>query len=182
MSYSTGYGEPVPAMISPAMSWSPIDQLMAMYGTISLAVEAVTTAYYMPIRVPTGCVVRRLWWANGATAAGNVSLGIYASTANGSPGAKVIECGATAQGTILQVQFVDVTDTVIPPGLYWIAICASDAAATFMVSRPGLVRIDAALTYKEAGVTVGTLPATATPAMASTDSFYLCGFATTASP
>ena len=135
----------------------------------------------MPLSVPSTCVVRRLWWTNGSTvnASNNLDIGIYASTQNREPGVLVVSAGSTAQGTASQVQFVDVTDTTLAPGLYWIALTASVTAASTMrtslsVTPQGLI------VFSESSAL--PLPSTATPVESAYGRIYLCGFATTASP
>ena len=78
------------------------------------------------------------------------------------------------------MQFTDVTDTVLAPGLYWLGFTASSTSATFF--RTALVGIstDASGRFEEASAL--PLPASATPVESSGTNIYLCGFATTASP
>jgi hypothetical protein len=138
--------------------------------------------FYHPVYVPTTCTARRVWWANGATvnASYNVDVGIYADNGR-RPGALIVSAGSTAQGTANQVQFVDVTDTTLAPGLYWIAVACSSTSATIFRINPGLARAPG-LYFTEASAV--PLPATATPVEPSALSGYvhLFGFATTAAP
>jgi hypothetical protein len=109
-------------------------------------------------------------------------VSIYAATATGVPGARIVECAATTQGTASQVQFVDITDVPIPPGRYWIGLAASTATNTtfFRINTNG--SSDAYARCEQSGITVGALPSTATPVESSGVAFYVFGFATTASP
>lgn len=138
-------------------------------------------AVFQVVIVPSACVARRVWWANGAVVAGNVSVAIYASTGTLIPGAKLVECASTAQSGTAEIQFAGITDTTLPPGLYFIALVCSDASATIFRSSLSS-SADALYVFNQAGVTVGSFPATATPVESAVANRYLYGFATTASP
>jgi hypothetical protein len=172
-------------MVGPfTAGWSAIANERGL-GTApaSAAFTAANKARYYPVLVPVICAVRRLWWANGATvsASYNLDCGIYAD-AGYAPGTLLVSTGSTAQGTASQVQFVDVTDTALSPGLYWIAIACSSTSATLFRSQAisGAASVNAALSFGQ--TTALPLPATATPAEATDAEVYLCGFATTSSP
>jgi hypothetical protein len=110
----------------------------------------------------------------------NIDCGIYAD-AGRKPGARLVSTGSTAQGTASQVQFVDVTDTTLAPGLYWLALACSSSSATFFRTSLGAAA-NALHMFQQTSALA--LPATATPAEGGSSMIhiYLCGFATTASP
>lgn len=150
-------------------------------GTYTLA----NRAYYVPILVPAVCVARRVWWYNGATVSASYDLdcGIY-TDAGYKPGTRLVSSGSTAQGTASVIQFVDITDTALSPGLYWIAIACSSASATLLrnidVASIGPSG-DAIPRFQQS--TALPLPDSATPVeVTSTTGQFLFGFATTASP
>lgn len=163
--------------------WTPrIGLAQTSFGTLlpsSATYEAAARAVYLPIVLPSVVVVRRVWWANGATTTGGatVECGIYADSGYG-PGTKLIS-GSATQGTASEVQFVDVTDTALSPGVYWIAI-VSDITTNTTLMRATTSIYDKSVRFQEASAS--PLPATATPAVSAANSCYLCGFATTASP
>lgn len=90
-------------------------------------------AIYVPIRVPIRVTVLELGVVTSNTATGNIDIGIYDAV-----GTRIVSTGSTAKSATLAVQAVDVTDTVIGPGLYYLAVnndtttdtfyCVSDAA------------------------------------------------------
>jgi hypothetical protein len=173
-------GVPLP-MVS---TWGPWSHSVA---SLNLAYPSSGTfpdqnrAHYYPIIVPVACVVRRLWWANGAVSEGNIDVGVYRDAGH-KPGARLVSTGSTAQGTVSQLQFVNVTDATLAPGTYWLAINADNPSGTTTVLRGSSVAgWNAALAFEEAVGSV-TLPATATPVEAAYTQRFLCGFATTASP
>jgi hypothetical protein len=175
--YSPGYPLTIPPMVSvftKGIGWMAED--VAATQPQSAVFEAANDAVYAALLLPAACVVRRLWWANGATvsASYNVDVGIYAASAYG-PGARLVSTGSTAQGTASEVQFVNVTDTALAPGLYWLALACSSASATFF--RSAVTGRDASFRFSEASAL--PLPATATPVESTGTNIYLYGFATT---
>lgn len=183
MSYAPGYGEPNAPMIGPyTFLHSAIADERVLTGVpASGAYASANRAFYYPVRVFSGCVVRRVWWVNGPTVTGGatIEVGVYAD-AGYKPGAKLIS-GSATQGTATQVQLVDVTDTTLAPGVCWVAIVSSSATDTTLrrlILSP--TSIDAPLLFEQASAS--PLPSTATPVVASFSAVYLCGFATSASP
>jgi hypothetical protein len=179
--YTPGYGITIPPMVSAFtkhIGW--IGEDVAVTPPASSAWSGAQRAYYVPIILQSGCVVRRVWWANGATTTGGatIEVGVYANSDYG-PGAKLIS-GSATQGTASQVQFVDVTDTAIAPGLYWIAMLSSSATnTTVMRITPDTIGDSGGSFAQES---LGSLPATATAVETPTNFVPVCGFATTASP
>jgi hypothetical protein len=181
MTYSPGWA-PVLPMIG-TMTFGVSASATEMSGGAvpsSGSYESANAAVYMPLLLPFGLVVRRLWWVNGSTVSASYSIdcGIYAD-AGGIPGSKLISTGSTAQGTASEVQLVDVADTSLAPGRYWMAIACSSASATLLRSLSNSAW-DAVLRFEETSAL--PLPATATPVESTSQNIYLCGFATTASP
>jgi hypothetical protein len=146
----------------------------------SAAYPEADRAYYYPIALRSSGVVRRVWWANGATTTGGatIEVGVYADSGYG-PGTKVIS-GSATQGTASQVQFVDVTDTPVSSGLHWLAIRSSSATNTTVFRSNLGASYDSSFMFIQASAS--PLPATATPIEATASEVWLFGFATTASP
>jgi hypothetical protein len=177
--YTPGYSITIPPMVSAYtqnIGW--VTEVVSASAPASATWESAARAVYTPIVLRAPCVARRVWWANGATTTGGatVEVGIYANVDYG-PGAKLVS-GSATQGTASQVQFVDVTDTALPPGLYWIAVMCSSATNTTMFRVS--VTADAMMRFEEASAS--PLPSTATPVESTVGNLWLCGFATTASP
>jgi hypothetical protein len=74
------------------------------------------TAYMYPFRLSEPVVVTKLYWLNG-TASGNLDVGIYDHA-----GRRLVSIGSTAQSGTGAIQIVDVTDTEIGPGLFYMAL------------------------------------------------------------
>lgn len=182
MTYSPGLSEVAPRMVGTyTFGWSvlPLERMNTSQPS-SRTYQANNLATYHPLLVPVTCVVRRFWWVNGSTvsASYNVDMGIYADS-GAAPGALLLSTGSTAQGTASEVQFVDVTDTTLAPGRYWLAIACSSSSATFFGQAAGPAS-DADWRFEESSAF--PLPATATPVETTGYQGYLMGFATTASP
>lgn len=129
----------------------------ALMGTTanpaSTAWPAANRAIFVPFRVAISLVVYKLVIGAGATASGNFDVGIYDSQGN-----KLVSSGATAKGASTE-QVLDITDTRVGPGLYYLALAADATSnyismgSTLQMSRlMGIVQMASAY----------TLPATAT--------------------
>lgn len=177
MTLTPGYLEPPLPMVSAIGPWSLI-WAHPNTSPSSGAYEAANRGVWYPISVPTVTVAKRMWWANGSTvsASYNVEAGIYRS-AGFKPGAKLITTGSVAQGTASQVQFSDITDTVLTPETYWLYISCSTTSATFF--RFNYATGPEVTMFEQGSIGPGSAPATATPAEATGANFYLFGFSTT---
>jgi hypothetical protein len=176
MSFPLLAQEPVLDMVATIGPWGNTVS-MAPNLPQSAAIEAITRTTYYPITVPNGCRLQRFWWANGATAAGNISVAAYLD-AGGYPGAR-ISAASAAQAAINDVQFV--TPALTPwltPAAYWIAI-ASDDAGTTLFQFTFSTTLNAAFKFQEA---VGTPPDPAVPVEAGSGNIPLFGFSTVTSP
>jgi hypothetical protein len=81
--------------------------------------------HYAPFYLPIGATVRKLWWLNGATVNGHIDVGIYREDLT-----RVISTGSTTQTGANVIQEVDIADTYLPPGRYYMAIVSDSATAT----------------------------------------------------
>lgn len=85
---------------------------------------AANLALYIPIVLPYAYPAKRVWWVNGATASGNVDLGVYSSA-----GTRLFSTGATAQAGTNAPQYVTV-DWLVQPGEYYLALSLSSSTGT----------------------------------------------------
>ena len=123
----------------------------------STTVPAANRAFYIPFMLAMPIVVTRLWWENGGTVSGNVDVGIYDSV-----GTRIVSTGATAGSGTIAIQSVDITDTLIGPGRFFLAISCSSATATLMATTdaPSLEALRSRGAFNQE--TAHPLPATAT--------------------
>jgi hypothetical protein len=125
----------------------------------STAWPSANLAIFIPIRVPVPVTVYKMAIGAGATAAGNFDVGIYDSS-----GHKLVSSGATAKGSSTE-HIIDVTDTVIGPGLYYLAMSADGTNNYMLVTPSGTSPVPLQKTRLfgiVAMATAYTLPATAT--------------------
>lgn len=107
--------------VGPAMS-----NMAALGAPASAAWPTAAKAIYIPFALDRPVTIFRVGWHNGAAAqAGTREVGCYTSA-----GVKLISGSATAV-TVSVCQFVDVTDTVIGPGQYYLAMMDTGTATLF---------------------------------------------------
>ena len=170
--------EPAPPMVSLwTDGWMAMSEGLVATGPTSGTWEAANRGVWFPVSVPSVCVVRRMWWANGATVTGNVEAGVYLDGGH-KPGAKLITTGSVGQATTNAIQFGDITDTTLTPQLYWLFISCSSTSATFFRSA-GVSTLDAYVGMDQDSIGPGSSPSTATPVERQSANVYLFGFSTT---
>lgn len=138
-----------------------IDNMSSWYSYQDNAVTSTAwgtqyRAVYVPVRVPVRCVVRKLGYASSTTATGNIDIGLYDAS-----GVRLVSSGSTAKVGATSLAVVDVTDTTIGPGGYYIALNNDTTTDTFSCTSESAPR---AAAYGLLTETLGSvvLPATAT--------------------
>lgn len=144
-------------------SWQSLGQslyLLAQTGPSAGAWPASGLVIFVPFTVPEPVTITKVWWAKGAIA-GNVDAGIYATD-----GTLLVSAGTTAVSAgANQVQVVDITDTTLGAGTYYMAMCA-DTTTTLTIDRvsPAAGICQGLGLLEQAGVTLplstGASPAT----------------------
>lgn len=171
----------IPPMVSLwTAGWGWVNPGIVGSAPASATWPIANTGFWYPIYVPTICVAKRMWWVNGATvdAGYNVEVGLYRDGGY-KPGAKLITTGSVAQGTLNQLQWGEITDTTLTPGLWWLFMSCSTTSATFFRSSAGSANWDEMLGFQQASIGPGSAPATATPVEKSNQIVSLVGFSTT---
>jgi hypothetical protein len=95
-------------------------------ASASRAWYGANSAVYEPFWVDQPITVAQLWCLNGGTVSGNLDMGLYTSD-----GKCLVSKGLTAQAGTSQVQLLDITDTVLGPGEFFLALWAASTSATF---------------------------------------------------
>lgn len=80
---------------------------------------------YVPFWIPESVTFTKMFWNNGAAVAGNFDVGIYQTD-----GTLIASVGSTAAVNINSVQGVDIADTTVPRGVYYMAIVSDTSGAT----------------------------------------------------
>jgi len=151
--------------------------LSSISGTGLLAASGTTwqannLAYYYPFTLYDWATAYQLLFFVGATASGNVDVGIYDSQKH-----LVVSSGSTAMGTANTVQQLNIADTVLAPGDYLLGVaCSSTSGTSFIIggfSDENLVT--ATVFYEEASAL--PLPATCAPVVTTRSSVQVvvCG-------
>jgi len=110
--------------------WSQQSLGVALYGTgnaVPPSNNFVTAnlAVFIPFYVPEPVTITKLGWGNGAAVAGNLDAGIYDVAGN-----RLVSTGTTAQVTTGTLQVVDVADTTLARGLYYLGFASDTSGAT----------------------------------------------------
>lgn len=146
----------------PARQYHSIDTFnagpLAVAYTIATAITlpANDTVVYVPITVSFTVVALKLWICSGSTATGNFDLGLYSQD-----GTRLVSKGGTNAKPGTDEAVLDVTDTTITPGLYYMAMVGSNTTDTWGGYAP------AAPHCAGAGVLTESAGSTAVPATAS---------------
>lgn len=145
-------------------------------GAVSTGLKTQATVYYSPLLVPNACTINQIAMVV-VSAGGSVGsvyrLGLYASDADGEPGALVVD-GGTVDTTTTGTKTATISQAVTP-GLYWMAACPQGAPATqatvYVCTLGAMLNLPIATVsnleprgFTQASVT-GAFPANATPAV-----------------
>lgn len=156
-------------LITPYHSESLGDALKSSGGaSLSSASSGTFTSdliYYYQFRIYEPAIAVKLSHLVGSTAAGLVDLGIYDSQGN-----LLVSTGLIAQGTLNTLQEADITDTLLNPGIYFMAIkCTLSTGTGFRTSRGDEVNLPVVPFYIEVGDLAAVLPTTATMVLSTED-------------
>lgn len=163
---------------APRSFWNPqnfsIDTVMARSSWLTATVSVTANqawgtanrAIYIPIRVPRLCTVVKLAFGNGSTATGNYDIGLYNAA-----GTRLVSKGSTAKGVTQEMTVVDVADTTISAGTYYLALNSDSTTDTFM-AIPFTAPTATARGALQQAVGAVTLPSTATFALDHTLAFW----------
>ncbi len=134
----------------------------------TVAWPTANLAIYIPFFLERSRTVYQVGWVNGATPTGTREVGIYSAS-----GTKIISGAAVASGASLS-QLVNVTDTILEAGVYWLAATNTDLTAWFAWAPPAPQAASLGILTQ---VTANPLPATATMALNQTLAFIPNAFA-----
>jgi hypothetical protein len=137
----------------------------------STAWPTANTAVYIPFRVFAPFLVAQIAWANGSAVSGNIDAGIYDAV-----GTRLVSAGSTVQSGAAAVQTVDITDTWIGPGLFYLALALDNTTGTVQRTSASLARQRLTGCFQQA--TAFALPATATFAAVATANIPVFGLCT----
>lgn len=135
----------------------------AVLNYAAAAFPAANRAIYIPFTKDRIDTVKQMFWENGAVA-GTTDVGIYDVYGN-----RLVSSGATTNAGTIQV--VNITDTELPPGVYYMAILASTVTTQTYWSAAVNLNTLRACGLQQQAVGAATLPNPAT--FAAVASAYL---------
>jgi len=100
-------------------------RLCAQESPASQNYIGVGTVVYVPFWISESVTFTKMFWVNGAAVAGNLDVGIY-----GTDGTLLVSKGSTGQVGVSQLQAVDITDTTLYRGTYYMAIVSDTSGVT----------------------------------------------------
>lgn len=139
----------------------------AGYDAISAGTNIVANkAYFVPFTLNEEVTVYAMGWINGTQVAGNIDVGIYYED-----GVRLLSTGSTLQAGTTASQVVDVTDTVVKPGNYYLAMAGDTTTAqvVYRVSMGVLPQICLGVKHLTSAF---PLPSTAAFVDAATNAWY----------
>jgi hypothetical protein len=154
-------GMPTPQVLSSATE--DLANALASIGIASASAvwPAANQAVFIPVVIDQPRTYVKAWWINGATAAGNVDVGIY--TISGTTATRVVASTAVAQAGVSDMQVAATfATTTIGPGLYYLAMSCSLGTATAWRANPSNTLAKAAGCFQ--ALTAHPLPASPTVA------------------
>ena len=153
-----------------------IHSVGAAAGTFGLAASATwvtaNAAIYVPFRIAQPLTVVKLFMLNGAAVSGNVDVGIYGISDAGTP-TRMVSSGSTAQSGVSVIQEFNITDTLIGPGLFYLALAVDNTTATFLRQVTLIANLELLGAAQQA--TAFPLPATATFAVVTSSYLPMFG-------
>jgi len=149
---------PAAGMLSPAGQAGSLEWLATGNGSMptSTAWPAANLAIFFPLYVIEPVTIYRVSWENGATANGNIDVGLYEVGLN-----RLVNTGTVAQAGTSTIQTADLADTTLKAGTYWGAIQGSATTITMAVNTGAAYRWRTA-SFAEQAVGSFGLPANAT--------------------
>lgn len=119
------YGRPVSVLIGPdapeAAAGHEINVIVNANFTASAIWPVANMSIGYPFSVSQPCTALSMWIYNGATAAGNLDLGIYDDA-----GTLLVSKGSTAQSGTNVLQLLDITDLALVAGKTYYMFAAMD--------------------------------------------------------
>lgn len=110
---------------------------------------------------------------NGASVNGNLDVAVYDHEFN-----RVVSMGATTQAGTNAVQELDITDTVLLPGRYWMAFLCTGSGTVFARSAADEISLGAFAILEQTAQTALPSTATAVKSTAATPLIPVFGFST----
>lgn len=114
----------------------PLFALSNTNATNSINYPAANVGVFVPFTIPEATTFTKMFWGNGAAVAGNIDVGLFQED-----GTLIVSIGSTAQAGTTNIQVVDITDTTLGRGRYYIGMTSDTSGATqkVLASAPSAV-------------------------------------------
>lgn len=173
---------PAPALITPACRLSLGSgfggwQSAPASGTSPWS-DAANCLLAFPFQLEAQTTFYKGFASTGSSAGSNFEVGIWDDAYN-----KIVTSGSVSGGAVASVPVIaDFTDTTLPPGLYYAGM-ACNATTTNRWTRWSVATTGAAIwqsagCWRQSGITLGSLAATATPGDMTNVAFPVFGLIT----
>lgn len=149
---------PGPIAVQPMLSTTPLGYIISLTNAIGGGTAVWPTAnlaMYFPFIVTSQITAYSMMFQVG-TQSGNCDVGIYTEQ-----GVRLVSSGSTAVGAT-GIQVVDITDTVLTPALYFMAMNVDNITASFIRYSSPTGNIKQTCGVQEQAVGAVTLPDPAT--------------------
>lgn len=105
---------------------------LALTSVVNAAWPSANLLIGYPVRLFSPAILTKLWIYNGTTASGNLDLGVYDAR-----GTKIVSSGSTLQAGTSALQVIDITDTPLGPGDFYVCGAMNGITGTVMMSTWG---------------------------------------------
>lgn len=158
------YRMPNPPVITPshAVSIGLSAPTSRLFNAVSFTWATANSARIFPFAVTDWGIVYQLLFFVGATSSGNIDVGVYDSALN-----RIVSAGSTAMSASTNaIQEINVADTVLSPGDYFLAgACDNTTGTIFRSQFNDEYFLSSNRTYIQTGLTAAALPATLAPVL-----------------
>jgi hypothetical protein len=126
------YNRFVIGTISPESDYAPTMASLGLTFGVSNAWPSANLAIFVPVDIFRPVTIVKMMVNNGSAVSGNIDVGIY--TPNG---ARLVSAGSTAQAGTSAIQTFDITDTLLMPGWYYMAVALDNTTGTLAAFTGG---------------------------------------------
>lgn len=148
---------PLPTIHPNSIEAAGLAQGLPLFSAASATYPAANRALLVPFHIEMPILITLLLSANGATASGNIDVGIYSADFT-----RIVSAGSTAQSGTNAAQTFNIADVILGAGDYYLAVAMDNTTGTLFRQNLGVQPTRRAGVLQMASAF--PLPATITPA------------------
>ena len=159
------YMPPPPILTTLCMDSMGGALVSASASSASAAWSVANAGYFYPFRLTARATVYQLLFFVGDTSSGNIDMAIYDSQKN-----RIVSAGSTAMSaTVNTIQELNITDTVLAAGDYWLAVAVDNTTGTCFQSaiQTDEISFSRFTVYTQTGLTAAALPDPMVPVLST---------------